>query len=240
MKCSSCDHIVDRNYCSNCGRPNHLLRIDIKYILHEIGSALSFKKGILFTIKELLIRPGKSVKSFILEDRNRLVKPIIFLIFCSFIYTILQQLLHFEDVYYEDVYNEINSNSASFMIFNWVRNNYSYANILSGIFMAIWLKILFRKYDYKVFELIVLWLFIAGIGMLIYSAVGIIETFSGLRLFYVSGIIGLIYTCWAIGEFYGKRNFLNYLKALLSYVLGLLLFSVSAAILGRTIDAIIN
>ena len=150
MECPSCNHAVDGKYCSNCGRPVQPSRIDIKYILREIGSVLSFKKGILFTIKELLIRPGQSVRSFILEDRNRLVKPIIFIIFCSFIYTILQQLLHFEDAYLENAYNEIGSELASLVILEWIRNNYGYANILTGFFIALWLKILFRKYDYNV------------------------------------------------------------------------------------------
>lgn len=240
MECSGCNHTVDGKYCSNCGRPTQLPRIDLKYIIQEIGSVLSFKKGILFTIKELLIRPGQSVKSFLLEDRHRLVKPIIFLIFCSFIYTILQQLLHFEDTYFESVYDEIGSESATLVIFEWTRNNIGYANILAGIFIALWLKILFRKYDYNLFELLILLLFLTGIGMLIYAVLGIVEAFSGLRLFYVSGLIGLIYTSWAIGQFYGKKNYMNYLKALLSYLLGSVLFSISAAILGIAIDMLTN
>ena len=234
------NYTVDGECCSHCGRPVQPSRIDIKYIIREISSVLSFKKGILFTIKELLIRPGQSVRSFILEDRHRLVKPIIFVIFCSFIYTILQQLLHFEDAYFENAYKEIDSESASMVIIEWTRNHYGYANILTGFFIALWLKILFRKYAYNFFELVVLLLFLAGITTLIYSVFGIVEAFSGLRLFYVSVSIGIIYTSWAIGQFYGKKNYMNYLKGLLSFLLGTLLFSISAATLGITIDAIIN
>ena len=240
MERPSSNHIVDGKYCSHCGRPVQPSRIDIKYIIQEIGSVLSFKKGILFTIKELLIRPGQSVRSFILEDRQRLVKPIIFVIFCSFIYTILQQLLHFEDAYLENAYNEIDSESTSIVILEWIRNHYGYVNILTGFFIALWLKILFRKYDYNFFELVILLLFLAGITMLIYSVFGVVEAFSGLRLFYISGLIGVIYTSWAIGQFYGKKNYMNYLKGLLSFLLGTLLFSISAATLGITIDIIIK
>ena len=240
MERPSSNHIVDGKYCSHCGRPVQPSRIDIKYIIREIGSVLSFKKGILFTIKELLIRPGQSVRSFILEDRHRLVKPIIFVIFCSFIYTILQQLLHFEDAYFENAYKEIDSESASMVIIEWTRNHYGYANILTGFFIAPWLKILFRKYAYNFFELVVLLLFLAGITTLIYSVFGIVEAFSGLRLFYISVSIGIIYTSWAIGQFYGKKNYMNYLKGLLSFLLGTLLFSISAATLGIVIDTMIN
>ena len=241
MECRNCKHITNGKYCSNCGQPTQFPRIDFKYILQEIGSALSFKKGILFTIKELLIRPGPSIKSFILEDRNRLVKPILFIIFCSFVYAIIQELLHFEDAYFENAYDKVGSDqSAILVLFEWIRNNYGYANILMGVFMALALKILFWKYDYNLFELLILLLYLTGVGMLIYSILGIVETFSGLSLFFVSGFIVVIYTSWGIGQFFGKRNFMNYIKGLLSYLLGFFLFSFSAVILGMTIDAMIN
>ncbi|MEM6298978.1 MAG: DUF3667 domain-containing protein, partial [Bacteroidota bacterium] len=57
-----------------------LKRIDKAYILSEISSVLNLEKGIFYTIKELLIRPGKSIRTFIHEDRTRLVKPIVFII----------------------------------------------------------------------------------------------------------------------------------------------------------------
>ncbi len=49
---------------------------------------INFDKGIFYTIKELLIRPGENIPKFIHNDRNRLVKPLIFVIVCSLIYTI--------------------------------------------------------------------------------------------------------------------------------------------------------
>jgi len=68
-----------------------MTRIDGKYLLQEIYSVLSFEKGFLLTIRELAINPGKSIKDFLNEDRNRLVKPVVFLILTSLIYTIINQ-----------------------------------------------------------------------------------------------------------------------------------------------------
>ena len=76
-----------------------LPRIDGKYIWNEISSVLNFEKGLFYTIRELLIRPGETVREFIQKDRNRLVKPIIFIIICSFIYTIIQQILKVLKIY---------------------------------------------------------------------------------------------------------------------------------------------
>ena len=76
-----------------------IIQINGQYVLKEISSVLNFKKGIFYTIKELVTQPGQSVKTFIHNDRNRLVKPIIFIIITSLIYMVAQQLLQFEDGY---------------------------------------------------------------------------------------------------------------------------------------------
>lgn len=83
--CEQCQYKMTGKFCSNCGRPKQLQRIDGKYIISEISSVLNFDKGIFFTIKELLLRPGQNVHNFIHKDRNRLVKPVIFIIIHSLI-----------------------------------------------------------------------------------------------------------------------------------------------------------
>ena len=223
---------------SNGDVPAELTRIDGKYIVKEIGSVLSFKKGILFTIKVLLIRPGQNIKAFIHEDRRRLVKPVIFVIFCSFIYTILQQLLHFEDEYINNPANSQVSNTTIAMI-EWIQGNYGYSNILIAIFVVPWTKILFRKYDYNFFELLILILYVFGMVMLISSLFGVMEKLTGLTLFYTGGLVSFIYVSWGIGQFFGGRKIINYFKGLLAYTLGLFSFTIIVVLIGKLIDLII-
>ena len=75
--------------------PQVLARIDRGYIWKEISSILNFDKGIFYTIRELFLRPGKAVEEFLLYDRKKLIKPIIFVIFSSVVFIIAQQLLGF-------------------------------------------------------------------------------------------------------------------------------------------------
>jgi len=235
--CKKCKSVLQGEFCSQCGNPRKLDRIDGKYILQEIGRVLNFDKGILYTIKELLLRPGISVKKFILEDRNRLVKPIIFIIVCSLIYTIAQKILHFEDGYINAGGFENPTTSA---IFEWIQKNYGYANILMSIFIAFWIKVLFRKYDYNFFEVLVLLFFIIGIGMLIYTLFGIIESTTKWRVLHIGGMIGFVYASWAIGQFFDQSKKLNYLKGVISYFLGFISFFFLAITLGNLIDLIIK
>jgi len=236
MNCKNCNTEISQNYCPNCGHPTKLKRIDGKYILSEIGSVLNFDKGILFTIRELLLRPGQSIRNFISDDRNRLVKPIAFIIITSLIYTIFQQFSHFEDGYIN--YSTIGGEkSAVISIFKWISNNYGYTNILMAFLIAFWIKIFFKKYNYNFFELLILLFFLMGIGMLAFAFFGIISNIININILDNGGaIIVLLYISWGIGQFFDKRKITNYLKGLLSYVLGMISFTLIALIIGFLMD----
>jgi len=99
MNCKNCNAEVNSKFCPDCGQPANLKRIDGHYIIHEIGHVLHFERGILFSVKELCINPGQTIRNFINENRSRLVKPIIFIIVTSLIYTLISHFFHIEYEY---------------------------------------------------------------------------------------------------------------------------------------------
>ncbi|NAS30431.1 DUF3667 domain-containing protein [Flavobacteriaceae bacterium R38] len=184
----------------------------------------------------MLIRPGKNIHEFIHNDRNRLVKPMVFVIICSLLYSVAQQLLNFEDGY-------VNAgglgDSAVATIYTWIQKNYGYTNILMAVFIAGWIKLLFRKYDYNFFEIIILLFFVMGIGMLIYTIFGLLDSLIEIKVLQIGGILGFIYVSWAIGQFFDRNKKINYLKGLLAYVLGTVTFFLIASITGIGIDFVL-
>jgi hypothetical protein len=237
MNCKNCSAEVNQDFCPKCGQPTVLKRIDRQYIAGEIRNVLNFDRGIFFTIKELVIRPGKNVREFITENRSRLVKPIIFIIITSLIYSIINEIFHIEDGYVKFGGEE---QSATLLIFTWVQEHYGYANIIMGVFIALWTKLFFRKYDYNFFEILILLCFVMGIGMLIYSIFALFKGITNIDLMQWAGIIGFLYSAWAIGQFFDKTKFVNYVKAFFSYLLGFLTFSLVAVLLGNLIDWIVK
>ncbi len=231
--CKNCKAEVVQNYCSNCGIPAKLTRINGQYIFNEIGSVLNFDKGILYTIRELILRPGKTIRQFIQEDRNRLVKPIVFIIVCSLVYSIIQEIFNFEDGY---VGYSFEKNTAIASIFDWVSKNYGYSNILMGIFIAFWIKIFFKKYSYNFYEILILLCFVMGIGMLLFAFFGIADSLVNLKIIDKGYLLGILYILWAIIQFFDKKKFMNYPKAILSYFLGMLTFMTAIYVLGGIID----
>ena len=233
--CKNCNHELNGNYCSNCGHPVKLKRIDKYYIKNEIGQFLLFDKGFFYTIKELIIKPGQSVRAFISEDRNRLVKPITFLIITSLIYTLINYFFHIDDAYVNDI---IRNDAEGIKVFRQLRDNIGYVNLLMGVFVAYATKIFFKKYGYNYFEIFILLCFLMGIEMLVNSFFGIIEGFSQIQFAYVAPVISSLYSIWATVQFFGNKP-INYLKALFAYIAGFMMFFVITTLV-VTIILLIN
>lgn len=233
--CSNCKTEINQNYCPQCGQASKLKRIDAHYIQHEIEHVLHLEKGIFYTIRELFLRPGKNVREFISENRNRLVKPIIFIIVSSLIYSIISHFFHVEDGHPAPVETKRTAVAA---ISEWVQNHYGYANIIMGVFIALWLKLFFRKHRYNFFEVLILLCFVMGMGMLLLAVVAIIEGICKSHLLGILGIIPFMYCSWAIGQFYGEKKFGSYVKAFFAYLLGVITFSLLIQLLGFIIDSV--
>jgi len=231
--CVGCGSKNLDHFCPQCGRPNAVKRIDGRYILSEIGSVLNFDKGLFFTIKELLVRPGTTVKEFITQDRNRLVKPILFVIISSLVYSILKDWLHFEDRYvaYSD---PVDSSTAA--LFQWTNDNYGYANLIMGLFVALWTRGMFRKAPFNFFEILILLCFVMGMSMMILALFGLIEGLTKFPMLQTGSVLFLGYTSWAIAQFFDGTKPLSYIKALAAYLLGMLSYALVLLGLGQWLD----
>jgi hypothetical protein len=71
--CLNCSELISKKFCPNCGQKTDTHRITLKHFLfHDIIHGVwHLEKGILFTIKEALIRPGKAALDYISGKRIR-------------------------------------------------------------------------------------------------------------------------------------------------------------------------
>jgi hypothetical protein len=214
-----------------------LQRIDGQYILNEIQRVLNLEKGILYTIRELLLRPGANVRHFIAENRNRLVKPILFIIVTSLVYSIVNSVFQIEEGYVS--YSGLEE-SATSVILRWIQGHYGYSNLIMGVFIAFWTKMMFRKYGYNFFEILILLCFVMGMGMLLLAVFALLEGLTDFGFLQIGGIAFVVYASWAIGQFFDKTKAVNYFKAFASYLLGMITFMLSAVLLGTVIDMVVK
>jgi hypothetical protein len=237
MTCKNCNIEVHSKFCPDCGQPTSLKRIDAHYIIHEIEHVLHFERGILYTIRELITNPGQNIKNYLTENRSRLVKPIIFIIVTSLIYSLSVHFFHVEDQYVKFQGGQL---STPVKIFKWIQDHYGYANIIMGVFIALWTMLFFRKYQFNFFEILILLCFVMGVGMLIFALFALLEGLIKVKLMVIGGFAGVGYCTWAIGHFFEKNKVLSYVKAFFAYILGMLTFTFGAILLGVLIDIVLK
>jgi len=174
----------------------------------------------VYTIKNVLIRPGESVRQFIAEDRHRFVKPITFLFICTLLFAFVSNPFNIRTSNYEGPEGILS------LILNWLFDHPSYFNLLIGLFVAFWIKIFFRKSEYNIFEIFILFCFVYGIMKLFELVVVIIQVITHLELINIAIGIGVIYITWATGQFFNKKKMSSYIKAFLSFIFGILTFGI--------------
>ncbi|MFK8102750.1 MAG: DUF3667 domain-containing protein [Saprospiraceae bacterium] len=66
-----------------------LERITLKKIFGDILDLFNIEKGLLYTVKVLTVQPGQAIKTYLFEDRKKMVKPFRYLILTTAIMAFL-------------------------------------------------------------------------------------------------------------------------------------------------------
>ena len=79
--CANCDRAIagqDQKFCPACGQPTPAHRIDWHFLGHELEhSVLHMDRGILYSLRQLMLRPGRLMRDYIDGRRGNHVKPLL-------------------------------------------------------------------------------------------------------------------------------------------------------------------
>ena len=78
--CANCGRAIDgaeQKFCPACGQPTPASRIDWRFMRHEFEhTVLQMDRGILYSLRNLMLRPGHFIRDYIEGRRARHVKPL--------------------------------------------------------------------------------------------------------------------------------------------------------------------
>lgn len=233
--CKNCSESFEAKFCPNCGTIAKSKRIDKHYILHELEhSILHIENGILFTLKELFIRPGITARRFVEGEKERYkhFKPLGFLIITSLVYGYISHKFGY--------YEAGTENEGNAAIITWIENHNNYANLIAIAYIALGLRYVFyTKKGYNLFEYFVMQAFVTGqimvFGMIAEIISGITKSELPTDIYL---LLSILYCSWAIGSFLNVKNFWGYIKAFLAYNCCILTFIITVLIVDEIILSI--
>ena len=106
-----------------------------------------------------------------------------------------------------------------------MNNHIGYVSLMIGFLIASWIKVFFRKHGYNIYEITVLLCYCIGQFLLIITFFTLpVFLFKIKSISEIGFYIGSIYVFWAIGQFFGEKKIINYLKSMMCCFLGAVTF----------------
>lgn len=209
--CLNCNQSVNDKFCSHCGQTTSTHRYSIKHFVeHDIIHGIwHIDKGIFYTIKELFIRPGHSIREFIEGKR---VKHFNFISLLIIGLAVSSFLTHYSKIHLTDLFPDSSKQAMS----SFEKFTTEYPKLTLGIFIPInslFSFLWFRKAKYNFSEHLVLNCY----KSVAETVVGLL--FTMLMIFYpnikflsfIYGTVitsfGIFYAIWFYKQFFSNAGF---------------------------------
>lgn len=152
--CKNCDKTFTGNYCNHCGQKADIKRLNLQRFLHNFFHAFThMDTGYLHTLKELAIRPGHSIREYLLGKRSKHRDPLLMLIIIGGICSVLYNHYHIKTLASLDI-SELKGEMEVFSLKFFVLAFLGYSLLFSLIDYFV-----FRYKGYNYFELLVMNIF---------------------------------------------------------------------------------
>lgn len=210
--CKNCNNHFKGNFCNNCGQGANTHRLSMHYIWHDIQHGLfHFDNGIFYTVKELLTRPGDTIREFLEGKRVRHFKPFSFVVVLATFYGLLYHYLvsHLSDS--KPINSKENILNAYVTVIRWTTDHFAISTLLLIVITTIVSYFIFKKRGYDFAEHLVLNTYICGL-ILIFSILlfPLIYIFRGTETLKWYGIfvqwMDLCLMYWCYSQFFNKLS----------------------------------
>jgi len=207
MTCKNCNQTFMGHYCNNCGQPADTHRINAHFLWHDIQHGLlHFDNGIPYSLKQLLIRPGHSIREFIEGKRIKHFKPLSLVAVLAALYGFLYHYFHI------DLFKNPADSEIDFGDFNeWMATHFSWVTIATIPIYTIGTYIVFRKQGYNFFELFVLNTFKASqrlsVQILTFPVLIYLDSINHAERFStITYLLGIVLIFWTNIQFFNKMS----------------------------------
>jgi hypothetical protein len=240
--CKNCSQTFEGNYCPQCGQKASTKRFSTRILFSElIDKIFPLDRGVLFTARHLLTRPGAMLRDYLDGKRAQFTKPIQFLLVMVAISLIFLSPDEFQQGFqsgFNDSSSQADKNEFSQKMGQWISANMT--TLITGIipFMALVAHWMFRKRGVNFAEHFVVTCYLNGGSTLVGMPFLLVAKIFGQNSYtpFMSSLYGLIYVAYCtwgyVGLFRTYRTGNTVIKGVLVVLLGYLFYILTAMVLG--------
>ena len=247
MHCKNCGEKTKGNYCSHCGQATSVGKITLSSLSHEISTSLfQLDRGFFFTLKELFVRPGTSIRDYLNGKRKNYFKPVAYVLTLSTFYFIVSQSIG-QKTWMGDIItgflNGAMESEKDLMIYSflsWFSNNFAYTTLLLLPVFSLASHLSFKRFGINYPEHVILNSYITGQQAIIYSLFAFIRLAGNHEIFeMLPFVFSFCYAIWVFYSFFEEGNrFINILRSISTYLLFIaffiLMMLIGASVVGLT------
>lgn len=149
IECKNCANQFEGNYCNQCGQPATTHRLNFHFLWHDLQHGLfHMDKGVLYSLKELFIHPGHTIKEYIDGKRVGHFKPFSLLVVLATVYGLLKHLVLAKAEFTASnlVINDVTIKSLDIQAINeWISHHDAIMSLIVIPFYAVGSYVAYRK-----------------------------------------------------------------------------------------------
>lgn len=235
MNCKNCENPVVGNFCAHCGQRTSVGRQTFRSFMNELSeSVFQLNRGLLYTVKELTVRPGYTIRQYLEGKRKSHYRPLAFVLLLSTIYFLLSRAVGADTILDNFLFGFSNASEASEYgesitpVLQWFSKNFAYSSLLLLPVFSLATYISFSGLGKNYLEHIIINSFITGQQAIIYTVFMLISVFTDQEYdTTLPAVLAVVsYVFWTFSQLYVGLGYLRLaLGVLLTYVLYLLFIS---------------
>ena len=244
--CLNCNYPVPDRYCGHCGQDaHHTHRLTLRDMPHDVlHSIWHVDKGILYTLKTMVRRPGFTIRAYLAGKRVDHFRPLSLLFLITGVYALLFSLLRIDMMPPKDpnMPEVVHQMQASFTTF--FMKYLAWCYLATVPMWALAAHLFLRRGGYNYAECLIIASFITAINNFItllllpvsyvYSGTPQIQTFSFYAVLLVMG-----YASWAYGSLlnHTTTSRLGRLwRGFMTFMVGYVMLTIVAVVLMFTLN----
>ena len=207
--CANCDRTIDgaaQAFCPVCGQPTPVRRIDMAFIRQQLQrDVLSVDRGLLFTLRSLVLRPGHMLREYLGGRRASYVKPLVLLMLTTALLLFVSHMAGSEPMSAEPVFEEsAGQRKMREAVVGWINANLALVTLVLLPIEAAAFKLAFRRFrEVNYAEWLVIMAYLTAMTSLLWTVLLLVQPWFGVAGFSLAVMLAMLaYMIFGLMQFF--------------------------------------